>query len=382
MWRSGFDGCLDDGREAVQASGISGPIPSRRGRSGRSKQQMHSMTEVLRHESPSMDMSSHLVHDSNASAPLLSGVALINGASGGTVGGTSQVLQSAATGPLVGGPAGSRLHNSLGTSRSDCHRHDTATALLLAGTGSQPAVSAQHTLARRSAQALRSAPMHSGRPSSPGAISTASAPLHDLNGVHGLQFREFSRGEEGPVDTAISAALSDMTDAAPDTYRQLTPATSALLPVVDEAFLSTKPSRRSMHGAKRPAGEHNAAQAMQDTLKTWVQQDAQLSTLQLLESAGDVHAHATSQELRTHSPPGIGCLPDSMHEPRPEASVYNTVQDLTFLSDLPEVEAEFGRWLEQYSAAFMDPMEEARLVEQYSAAMSGMHTSLCIPPIL
>ena len=356
----------------VQVSGMSGPIPARRGRSGRNRQLMHSMTEMVRHDSPSMEMSSHLVHDS---APLLSGIA------GHGIVGTSQVLQSAATGPLAGGgvgPAGSRLQNTLGTARSDGHRHDTAAALLLAGTGAQRTNSAQHSLARRSVQALRTTPLHSGRPSSPGAISTASAPLNDLNGVHGLQFREFSRGDDGPVDTAISAALSDMTDAPPDTYRQLTPATSALLPVVDEAFLSTKPSRRSMHGAKRAVGDRNAAQAMQDTLKTWVQQDSQLSTRQLFEGAGDMPAPATSQELRMHG----GGMADSMQDARLETTVYSTVRDLSFLSDLPEVEAEFGRWLEQYSAAFMDPMEEARLVEQYSVAMSGLHTSLCVPPIL
>lgn len=371
--------CVVDKWEVLQVSGMSGPIPQRgRGRSGRSRQLMHSMTEVLRHESPSMDMSSHLVNDSNASAPLLSGTPR------GVVG-TSQVLQTAATGPLaVGGAssgavgaAGSCLQNTLGTSRSDGHRHDTATALLLAGTSSQPSHSAHHSLARRSAATLRTTtPLHAGRPSSPGAISTASAPLHDLNGVHGLaQFRDRSRGDEVPADTAISAALSDMTDAPPDTYRQLTPATSALLPVVDEAFLNTKPSRRSMHGTKRGAGEHNVAQAMQETLQTWVQQDSQLSTRQMFEGAGDMQVFATSQELRMS-------MHDSMHDPRLETSVYNTVGDLSFLSDMPEVETEFGRWLEQYSAAFMDPMEEARLVEQYTAAMSGMHTSLCAPTML
>lgn len=364
---------------------------------------MHSMTENLPHESPSMDMSNQLnPHDSNASAPLLSGVA---GTPRGW-GGTSALLPGAATGPLAGGGQGGaaaggwRAQSALASSRSDMHRHDTAAALLLAGTGghggqSMPP-SAHPSLARRSATILRTTtPMHSGRPSSPGAVSTSSAPLNDHMFTNGAaasaMLRDPSRLDEGPVDTAISAALSDLTDAAPpDSYRQLTPATSALLPVVDEVFLSTKPTRRSVHGsARRTVGEHNVAQAMQDTLKTWVQQDTQLSTRQVLEGGSGgvdvgvgvgMHAAGASNELRmSMQTNGMG---DSVTDSgvRPElGGVYNNVGDLSFLSDLPEVQAEFGRWLDQYSAAFMDPMEEARLVEQYSAALNGMHTSLCVP---
>jgi hypothetical protein len=95
---------------------------------------------------------------------------------------------------------------------------------------------------------------------------------------------------------------------------------------------------------------------------------------------GELPTCTTSQELRLSM--NTGGVADSMNDPRLDANIYNTVGNLAFLSDTPEVEAEFGRWLEQYSAAFMDPLEEARLVEQYTTAINGLHASLCVPAML
>lgn len=336
-----------------------------------------SATEILRTESPSMDMSGHLSGDSAtniASAPLLGG---------------SPQFPMVPHGSLPGGQQTSASPHSHSRPRRQRTEADAlSSAFQAAGgfAGMQRQSSAHGNLSGKATTMPRSRTVGS----SPGALSSSFADV----GLEGdacvytqvMEHMRMRHAEGVGFDTAVSGALSDIPESS-EVARLLIPGAAALMPVVDESYLRKRSllGWQRSHSSSVPALLHDdpVSRGLQDTLRTWVQQDAKIgssapgsgtTSLGLGETLRSSISPIPSSELRM----GVTMLArmsaategaaDSYREGAETTALADAWRgaELSLVSETAALENEFQRWLDQYTAVFMDPREEARLVEEYS----------------
>lgn len=226
--------------------------------------------------------------------------------------------------------------------------------------------------------------------SSPGALSSSLADvgLEGETSVY-MQVMEHMRvrhADGAGIDTAASGALSDIPESL-EVARLLVPGAAALMPVVDETYLR----KRSMPGGGRGSGactppllhDDPVSRGLHDTLKTWVKQDNKqrrsnssggMASTGLGEAMRSCISPMPSSELRMGPSPlarpstAADAVADISRDGADTAALADAWRgaELSLVSETAALESEFQRWLDQYTAVFMDPREEARLVEEYS----------------
>lgn len=337
----------------------------------------HSATEVIRPDSPPVDISGRLSGDSVtniASAPLL--------------GGSPQISMM----PQGGHPS-SHLTNASphGPSRPRRQRMegDALTSAFQAAGGfaaMQRQSSAHANLTTKAATMPRSRTVGS----SPGALSSSFADVGlegDASVYTQVMEHMLMRHADGAgMDTAVSGALSDIPESA-EVARLLVPGAASLMPVVDETYLR----KRSVPGRARGGGagvvplfhDDPVSRGLHDTLRTWVQQDGKLgrstpSSGTASPGLGDAMRSCISpipsSELRmgpsmlARTSAAADAVGDISRDGADTAALADAWRgaELSLVSETAALESEFQRWLDQYTAVFMDPREEARLVEEYS----------------
>lgn len=225
--------------------------------------------------------------------------------------------------------------------------------------------------------------------SSPGALSSSFADV----GLEGdasvytqvMEHMRMRHADGAGIDTAVSGALSDIPESV-EVARLLVPGAASLMPVVDETYLR----KRSVPGGVRGVGagvapllhDDPVSRGLHDTLRTWVKQDCKLgrstpSSGTVSPGMGDAMRPSISpipsSELRmpcmlARTSVVADTVGDISREGADTAALADAWRgaELSLVSETAALESEFQRWLDQYTAVFMDPREEARLVEEYS----------------